>query len=155
MADSEFIIDTGKTRTEPIDYSWRNKPGAGCLGSIDCKECGCIMSAKGSHCFCMGIYTCPRCGYEDKGWMNNIRGFKDGSPIYDDPIDIDQETFEKIKIGFKAVDSHPTGVRMYTGPTGVRIYTGREDALRQLTVQAEELGLYDMTDNPMIKKDME
>jgi hypothetical protein len=58
---SEFIIDTGKTRTEPIDYSWRNQPGAGC------KECGCIMAAQGSHCFCMGIYTCPRCGYESKG----------------------------------------------------------------------------------------
>jgi len=25
MADNEFIIDTGKTRTEPIDYSWRNQ----------------------------------------------------------------------------------------------------------------------------------
>ena len=70
MADSEFIIDTGKTRTEPIDYSWRNQPGAGCLGTIDCKECGCIMAAQGSHCFCMGIYTCPRCGYESKSWFD-------------------------------------------------------------------------------------
>lgn len=102
---SEFIIDTGKTRTEPIDYSWRNQPGAGCLGTIDCKECGCIMAAQGSHCFCMGIYTCPRCGYESKGWVHNIRGFKNGSPIYDDPVDIDSETFEKIKNGFT-----PTGV---------------------------------------------
>jgi|GEM_PF-3891221 len=76
---SEFIIDTGKTRTEPIDYSWRNQPGAGCLGAIDCKECGCIMAAQNSHCFCMGIYTCPRCGYESKGW-------------------IDSETFEKMKM---------------------------------------------------------
>jgi len=138
---SEFIIDTGKTRTEPIDYSWRNQPGAGCLGTIDCKECGCIMAAQGSHCFCMGIYTCPRCGYESKGWIHNIRGFKNGSlegsglspmdfvdampvdaegwavpnsytvsPIYDDPVDIDSETFEKIKTGFKAVDFAPTGV---------------------------------------------
>ena len=107
---SEFIIDTGKTRTEPIDYSWRNKPGAGCLGAIDCKECGCIMAAQGTHCFCMGIYTCPRCGYESKGWIHNIRGFKNGSPIYDDPVDIDSETFEKIKTGFKAVDFAPTGV---------------------------------------------
>ena len=88
---SEFIIDTGKTRTEPIDYSWRNQPGAGCLGAIDCKECGGIMAAQNSHCFCMGIYTCPRCGYESKGW-------------------IDSETFEKIKTGFKAVDFAPTGV---------------------------------------------
>jgi len=110
MADSEFIIDTGKTRTEPIDYSWRNQPGAGCLGTIDCKECGCIMAAQGSHCFCMGIYTCPRCGYESKGWVHNIRGFKNGNPIYDDPVDIDSETFEKIKTGFKAVDFAPTGV---------------------------------------------
>ena len=100
---SEFIIDTGKTRTEPIDYSWRNQPGAGCLGAIDCKECGCIMAAQGSHCFCMGIYTCPRCGYESKGWVHNIRGFKNGSPIYDDPVDIDSETFEKIKTGFAAI----------------------------------------------------
>ena len=138
---SEFIIDTGKTRTETIDYSWRNQPGAGCLGTIDCKECGCIMAAQGSHCFCMGIYTCPRCGYEPKGWMNNIRGFKNGSPIYDDPVDIDSESFEKIKTGFKAVGSHPTGVR---------VYTGREEALIQLTIQAQELGLYDITDNPMI-----
>ena len=107
---SEFIIDTGKTRTEPIDYSWRNQPGAGCLGTIDCKECGCIMAAQGSHCFCMGIYTCPRCGYESKRWIHNIRGFKNGSPIYDDPVDIDSETFEKIKTGFKAVDFAPTGV---------------------------------------------
>jgi len=107
---SEFIIDTGKTRTEPIDYSWRNQPGGGCLGTIDCKECGCIMAAQGSHCFCMGIYTCPRCGYESKGWIHNIRGFKNGSPIYDDPVDIDSETFEKIKTGFKAVDFAPTGV---------------------------------------------
>jgi len=107
---SEFIIDTGKTRTEPIDYSWRNQPGAGCLGAIDCKECGCIMAAQGSHCFCMGIYTCPRCGYESKGWVHNIRGFKNGSPIYDDPVDIDSATFEKIKTGFKAVDFAPTGV---------------------------------------------
>jgi hypothetical protein len=107
---SEFIIDTGKTRTEPIDYSWRNNPGAGCLGTIDCKECGCIMAAQGTHCFCMGIYTCPRCGYESKGWIHNIRGFKNGSPIYDDPVDIDSETFEKIKTGFKAVDFAPTGV---------------------------------------------
>lgn len=30
------------------------------------KECGCIMAAKGSHCFCMAIYNCPRCGYEKK-----------------------------------------------------------------------------------------
>lgn len=109
---SDFIIDTGKTRTEPIDYSWRNKPGAGCLGAIDCKECGCIMAAQGSHCFCMGIYTCPRCGYESKGWIHNIRGFKNGSPIYDDPVDINSETFEKIKTGFKAVDFAPTGVMM-------------------------------------------
>lgn len=107
---SEFIIDTGKTRTEPIDYSWRNQPGAGCLGTIDCKECGCIMAAQGSHCFCMGIYTCPRCGYESKGWVHNIRGFKNGSPIYDDPVDIDSAIFEKIKTGFKAVDFAPTGV---------------------------------------------
>ena len=107
---SEFIIDTGKTRTEPIDYSWRNQPGAGCLGTIDCEECGCIMAAKGSHCFCMGVYTCPRCGYESKGWIHNIRGFKNGSPIYDDPVDIDSETFETIKTGFKAVDFAPTGV---------------------------------------------
>jgi len=107
---SEFIIDTGKTRTEPIDYSWRNQPGAGCLGAIDCKECGCIMAAQGSHCFCMGIYTCPRCGYESKGWVHNIRGFKNGSPIYDDPVDIDSATFEKIKTGFKVVDFAPTGV---------------------------------------------
>ena len=35
---SEFIIDTGKTRTETIDYSWRNQPGAGCLGTIDCER---------------------------------------------------------------------------------------------------------------------
>ena len=110
MADNEFIIDTGKTRTEPIDYSWRNQPGAGCLGTIDCKECGCIMAAQGSHCFCMGIYTCPRCGYEPKGWIHNIRGFRNDSPIYDDPVDIDSETFEKIKTGFKAVDFAPTGV---------------------------------------------
>lgn len=108
---SEFIIDTGKTRTEPIiDYSWRNQPGAGCLGTIDCKECGCIMAAQGSHCFCMGIYTCPRCGYYPKAWVHNIPGFKNGSPIYDDPVDIDSETFEKIKTGFKAVDFAPTGV---------------------------------------------
>ena len=66
---SEFIIDTGKTRTEPIDYSWRNQPGGGCLGAIDCKECGCIMAAQGTHCFCMGIYTCPRCGYDSEGWV--------------------------------------------------------------------------------------
>jgi hypothetical protein len=65
-------IDTGKTRTEPIDYSWRNQPGAGCLGTIDCKECGCIMAAQGSHCFCMGIYTCPRCGYESKGFVHHV-----------------------------------------------------------------------------------
>lgn len=110
MADNGFIIDTGKTRTEPIDYSWRNQPGAGCLGTIDCKECGCIMAAQGSHCFCMGIYTCPRCGYESKGWIHNIRGLKNGSPIYDDPVNIDSETFEKIKTGFKAVNFIPTGV---------------------------------------------
>ena len=110
MADNEFIIDTGKTRTEPIDYSWRNQPGAGCLGTIDCKECGCIMAAQGSHCFCMGIYTCPRCGYEPKGWIQKMRGFRNDSPIYDDPVDIDSETFEKIKTGFKAVDFAPTGV---------------------------------------------
>ena len=42
--------------------------------------------------------------------MNNIRGFKNGSPIYDDPVDIDSETFEKIKSGFKAVEFAPTGV---------------------------------------------
>lgn len=63
----EFIEDTGKTRTEPIDYSWRNQSGGGCLGTIDCKECGCIMAAKGTHCFCMGIYECPRCGHKEKG----------------------------------------------------------------------------------------
>lgn len=110
---SDYIIDTGKTRTEPIDYSWRNQPGAGCLGTIDCKECGCIMAAQGSHCFCIGIYTCPRCGYESKGWVHNIRGFKNGSPIYDDPVDIDSATFEKIKTGFKAVEFAPTGVMIH------------------------------------------
>lgn len=69
---SDYITDTGRTRTEPIDYSWRNQPGAGCLGEIDCEKCGCIMSASGSHCFCMGIYTCPRCGHGSKGWVGKM-----------------------------------------------------------------------------------
>ena len=77
---SEFIIDTGKTRAEPIDYSWRNQPGAGCLGTIDCKECGCIMAAQGSHCFCMGIYTCPRCGYDSKSWFDKHKFKVDFAP---------------------------------------------------------------------------
>ena len=66
---SDFIIDTGKTRTEPVDSEFDpDRPvAAGCLGTIDCEECGCIMAAKGSHCFCMGVYTCPRCGHEPKG----------------------------------------------------------------------------------------
>jgi len=110
---TEFIIDTGKTRTEPIDYSWRNQPGGGCLGTIDCKECGCIMAAQGSHCFCMGVYTCPRCGYTSKGSLHTVRGFRSDGLIYDDPVDIDSETFEKIKTGFKAVEFAPTGVRKY------------------------------------------
>ena len=77
---SEFIIDTGQTRTEPVDYSWRNQPGASCLGTIDCKECGCIMAAQGSHCFCMGIYTCPRCGYSSSGWLENREIYLDFQP---------------------------------------------------------------------------
>ena len=69
MKMSDFIIDTGKTRTEPVDSEFDpDRPvAAGCLGTIDCEKCGCIMAAKGSHCFCMGIYTCPRCGHEPKG----------------------------------------------------------------------------------------
>jgi len=73
MSDkSEFIIDTGRTRENAIKYSSINEPRSGCLGEIDCEECGCIMAAQGSHCFCMGIYTCPRCGYESKGLMSLI-----------------------------------------------------------------------------------
>lgn len=61
----EYVRDTGQTvdLDNPPDYSWRLK-GGGCLGSIHCEECGCWMSASGSHCFCMGIYTCPRCGFK-------------------------------------------------------------------------------------------
>ena len=107
---SDYIEDTGKTSDNPADYNKRDFTPQGCIGSIACKKCGAILWAKGTHCFCMGIYTCPRCGYESKGWIHNIRGFKNGSPIYDDPVDIDSETFEKIKTGFKAVDFAPTGV---------------------------------------------
>ena len=71
---SEFIKDTGQTvdPNNPPDYSWVGKPHTGCLGTIDCEECGCIMAAQGSHCFCAGIYTCPRCGHESNSWINSI-----------------------------------------------------------------------------------
>ena len=38
-----------------------------------------------------------------------------------------------------------------TGCEHYPVDTKRENALKELTKQAEELGLYDMTDNPMIK----
>jgi hypothetical protein len=62
-----MAVDTGETADldNPPDYSWRSISG-GCIGSIHCERCGCIMGMEGSSCFCMGIYTCPRCGFESK-----------------------------------------------------------------------------------------
>ena len=64
---SEFIEDSGKTSDNPQDYNKRDFTPQGCIGSIACKECGAILWAKGAHCFCMGIYECPRCGHKESG----------------------------------------------------------------------------------------
>ena len=68
------VIDTGKTADldNPPDYSWRSKPGGGCLGSIHCEKCGCIMGMEGSSCFCLGIYTCPRCEFHKSAWWQDM-----------------------------------------------------------------------------------
>ena len=92
---SEFIKDTGETvdlNNRP-DYSWRNKSGAGCVGTIHCDECGCIMAAQGSHCFCMGIYDCPRCGYHKLPMLHQRFPLKDNHFTNDNRVTITKKDF--------------------------------------------------------------
>lgn len=80
------LRDTGKTTQTPSDYNGSAIYG-GCVSQRACRSCGAIVSD--SICMCVGAFTCPRCGYENVGWLGNARPLQDmglGLPDLSDQV---------------------------------------------------------------------